>query len=259
MQQRIPLARLYSYASLVAYLAVIASEILGVVVTFTLKQDVINSCSAHYTGSRAGQGSIWGYDNDSGDGPMSAADAARYCESLWSSSRTWDIVWLFVTLLVGAMFVMFSFAYVRQLLDPSSVKVRISRFQQQHHPNQAGMQAPYDPDAAFSYPPPSANMPYSYPPPPGPPPPAGAPPPMYSGRASMDDDYDGDAKTPAAYGYGYNYGPGERQERPNRPGSSRGAEGEQDKRDSGETLRGEDSVKKVQSRHEDDEDDAPRV
>jgi hypothetical protein len=252
-----------------AFAAVIASEILGIVVVYTLKADVINSCTARNTGSIDDDGSIFGSDDNSA--PLSTADAASYCQSLWTSNRTWDIVWLLITLPLGLLFVMLSFAYVRQLLDPSSVKVRISRFQQQHQqqqqpPNQ-GMHGPYDPEAAFSYPPTSS----AYAPPSGPPPSGPGAPPMYSGRPSMDD-WD-DVKSPAGYGYGYNYGPGEREARQsNRAESSRNVAmhpddvddeegGGYSKRDSGETLRGEDTVKKVDSSagHYDDHDGTPRI
>jgi hypothetical protein len=256
---------------LFAFASVIASEVLGVIVTFTLKTDVINSCTAHYTGSTEDDGSIFGNGN-SNSGPLSATDANNYCQSLWSSDRTWDIVWLFVSLFLGSLFVMFSFAYVRQLLDPSSVRVRINRFQQQSRPQQHGMNGPYDPEAAFSYPPNSASA-AMYPPPPGPPPSGPGAPPLYSGRGSMDD-WD-DAKSPTGYGYGYNYGPGEREYQTNRAGSSRNVamhpddeheqEMDRSKRDSAETLRGEESGKKLQSTighgrpHDNDDDDAPRI
>ncbi|UZJ56339.1 hypothetical protein CBS101457_005659 [Exobasidium rhododendri] len=271
--QRLPLAKSYSYLSLFAFAAVIASEILGIIVTFALKTDVINACTVRYTGSVDDDGSIFG-NSSSDDAPLSSADAASYCQSLWNSDRTWDIVWLIVSLCLGALFVMFSFAYVRQILDPSSVRVRINRFQQSNRPQAQGMSGPYDPEAAFTYPPQSGGGNPAYAPPNGPPPSGPGAPPMYSGRPSMDD-WDDDTKSPNAYGYGYNYGPGEREaQTANRAGSSRnvamnyGDEDEQerinDKRDSGETLRGEDTIKKIPStnahgNHYEDGDDTPRI
>jgi hypothetical protein len=245
---------------------VVTSEVLGVIVNYTLKSDVINSCALTYTGSVGNSGYFFG--NSSDDPPMTAAQAATYCESQWSSDRTWDFVWLFITFFVGFAFVCFSFAYVRQLLDPSSVRMRTNRRQQLRQNNAQQASGPYDPDAAFAYPPRSGAS-YQYPPPPGAPPPTGSgAPPGYAGRDSFDDDYDGDTKSPAAYGYGYNYG---QDDNPfNRPGSSRNVAMHPDdvdeipKRDSSETLRGEDTIKKVTSGHghlndEDDDHTTPRI
>jgi hypothetical protein len=203
---------------------------------------------------------------------MTAAEAATYCQSLYSSDRTWDFVWLFITFFLGFAFVCFSFAYVRQLLDPSSVRIRTNRgaFRGRNNQNQQP-NGPYDPEAAFAYPPRSGNNHYA--PPSGPPPPSSGPgaPPNYTGRDSFDDDYDGDVKSPAGYGYGYNYGADENPF--NRPGSSRNVAMHPDdvdddgpKRDSAETLRGEDTIKKVASsshghgQDPDDDDTAtPRI
>lgn len=209
-QQRLILARIYSYLSLLAYAAVLASQILGVIVTFTDKTDVIASCTAYYTGASATSGSWWSSD-DNFLTPMTAQQAAAYCQRLWSSSKTWDIIWLFVSAIVGAFFVMFSFAYVRQLLDPSSVKERVSRFA-----NHQTHQPPYDPAGAFTYPPQTADTPYApYAPPPGPPPaphdPFRDPRPGSSRNVAMHSDDEDDVK----------------------------------KRDSGETLRGDEPVKKT--------------
>lgn len=212
----------------------------------------------------------FGSSNNNSSTPWTEAQASDYCQSLWSSNRTWDYIWLFITFFLGAAFVTFSFAYVRQLIDPNSVQERRSRLPF-HRQRQTELNGPYDPDAAFSYPPGTG----SYQPPPGPPPPMGpsgvAPPPTYTGRDSFDDGYDGDVKSPAAYGYGYNYGPNDSNPFSNRPGSSRNVamhpeEEDEDppRKDSGETLRGEDTVKKVASTqghgHDEHEDDnTPRI
>lgn len=126
--QRLQIARLYSWLSLFAYAAVVASQILAVVVLFAFKSDVLSACSTYYQGQGL-DSSGWWWDDNSGSTPMSAQDALTYCQTLWSKSRTWDIIWLLVTCILGALFVLFGFAYARQLQDPKSVRTRI---QQQH-------------------------------------------------------------------------------------------------------------------------------
>lgn len=279
--QKLPLARTYSFLSLIGFGAVVASQIIGVIVIFAYKNEVLSSCSTFYTSSGNIDNSGWFWSDNNNNVPMSTDDANKYCSTLWSRSRTWEIIWLIVTATIGALFCLFAFAYARQLSDPSSVRSKLpasSQFaQQQQYGNwQGGSGMPYDPEAQHRYPPPPMQ-PNMYAPPSGAP-----PPPEYKVRPSMDD-VDFDAKTPAGeeYGYGYGYGQGQ-QERysyenrishANRPGSSRGVrrnteeDNDQDKgRDSGETLRGDsnaksDSLEKVQNSgtHEEDHDNTPRI
>lgn len=249
--QRLALAKTYTYLSLGALAAVITSEILGVIVIFTLKEEVVDSCVMHYSGSRGGSGGYFWGDSDDVQG-MTPNESREYCETLWGRNRTWDIIWLIVTAIVGTIFVLFGFAYARQLADPSSTAMRRPRnpFQNNWSTHQ------YDPeDSHFRYPP-GPNNPYAYPPPPGPPPDAQDSLPVYKRRPSMED-YDGDAKS-----LGYS---DEEHHAYNRPGSSRSV-----RRDSGETLRGESTAAKdqdapsqtphSQAQHQDnDDDDTPRV
>lgn len=198
--------------------------------------------------------------------PWTEAQASDYCGSLWSSNRTWDCIWLFITFFLGAAFVTFSFAYVRQLFDPNSVQERRSQLPFHRQRQQNDQSGPYDPDAAFSYPPGTGT----YQPPSGSPPMGSGDitaPPIYTGRGSFDDGYEGDVKSPAAYGYGYNYGPNDANPFSNRPGSSRNVamhpnDEEPPKRDSGETLRGEDSINRVastQSHGHNEDGSTPRI
>lgn len=244
------------------------------IVVFAFKTDVIASCATYYQGANVNNdGWFWSDNND--NRTMSPADANKYCQSLWSRSRTWDIIWLIVTFIVGSFFVLFGFAYARQLADPSSIRQKVPtgvQYAQQSAPYNNGvwpssgpMGAPYDPDSQYSYPPAPRNN--AYQPPPGPP-----PPPEYKGRPSMDT-VDFDAKSPIGPDYDYDHmQEGYEYERhvpqANRPGSSRSVrhnddagEEESARRDSGETLRGEDSVKKVQSTvsHGDHDDGTPRI
>lgn len=154
---------------------------------------------------------------------MSQGDATKYCDSLWSRSRTWDIVWLFIAATLGALFVMLSFAFAHQLADPSSVRIRVQ--DQQQRPQHQWVAPPYDPEGAYRYPP-GPNNPYAYPP----------PPPMYQGRPSMDR-YDVDHKDPtgafARHTSSSTDGPAAAAT-DNRTGSGRSV-----RRDSAETLRGD--------------------
>jgi len=276
--QKLPLARTYSFLSLIGFGAVVASQVIGVIVIFAYKSEVISSCTAYYTGAENVNNPGWFWSDNNNNTPMSSSDANTYCATLWSRSRTWEIIWLIVTSIIGTIFCLFAFAYARQLSDPSSVRSKLpasSQFaqqQQQQYGNwQGGSGMPYDPEAQHSYPPPPMQ-PNMYAPPNGAP-----PPPEYKVRPSMDD-VDFDAKTPIGEEYGYDVGGGQQQQRysyennvprANRPGSSRSVrrdvdedEDEDKRRDSGETLRGDPKLEKTQTlaKHEEDHDDGtPRI
>lgn len=275
--QKLVFARLYSFLSLIGFAAVVASQVIGVIVIFAFKSEVISSCTSYYTGAQNVDNPGWFWSDNNNNTPMSAADANTYCSTLWSRSRTWEIIWLIVTALIGAIFCLFAFAYARQLSDPNSVRSKLpasSQYgQQQQYGNwQGGSGMPYDPEAQHRYPPPPMQ-PNTYAPPTGAP-----PPPEYKMRPSMDD-VDFDAKTPAGEEYGYGYGLGQQQQqqrysyenevpRANRPGSSRSVrrevdedEDEDKRRDSGETLRGDTKSEKTQTlaKHEEDHDNTPRI
>lgn len=284
IQQRLSLARTYSWASLLALAAVVASELLGIVVTFTLKTDIVNVCTARNTGRTESDGGLLDI-SPSNNGTLTEAQARTNCESQWSSDRTWTIIWLIVTIFVGTFFVSFSFGYVRQLLDPLSVRERPaatfwSRRQQQGAPSaQYGQGAPYDTDAYYQTPYNGghyANNPYSYPPPPGPPPP-GHVPPHYGQQDRMPPTYDGvnrpssvdldDAKR-APYGH-QQAGPFSDDHQVTdgpRPGSSRGVhaggdEDDDERRGSFDTLKGDDTDAHSKSHNKSPRDDdyVPRI
>ncbi|PWN35740.1 uncharacterized protein FA14DRAFT_104839, partial [Meira miltonrushii] len=201
--QKLPLARSYSFLSLIGFGAVVTSQVIGVIVIFAYKSEVISTCASYYTGAENVDNAGWFWSDNNNNTPMSASDANAYCNTLWSRSRTWEIIWLLVTAILGAIFCLFAFAYARQLSDPNSVRSKLpasSQFaQQQQYGNwQGGAGMPYDPEAQHSYPP-APMQPNTYAPPAGAP-----PPPEYKVRPSMDD-VDFDAKTPVGEEYGYGF------------------------------------------------------
>lgn len=112
-----------------------------------------------------------------------------------------------MTAILGALFVAFSFAFVRQLLDPSSVRIAPRSIfnrqsgagapSQMYAQNPYYNQGPYDPSSQQQrY---DSQAAFSYPPPAGPPPQRENELPLYDsrGRDSLDD-----TKSPVGYGYG---------------------------------------------------------
>lgn len=270
-------ALLYSRLAVPAFLMVIACEILSIFVHYSYKTRVIDDCITRNTGAVAPGSSGWGWFGSGGSGntTMSADDAKNYCNSSWRNDSTWEIVWLVVTILLGIPFVMFSFAFVRQLRNPDSVRVRESgggwwgrrtNSQQPYSAQYANQYAsgPYDPQSqaqAYSYPPaPYGASPYA--------PPSGPPPPPLSTdghrdlpgyeRGDMQGDFDDDRKSPIspAADYGYN-----RRASTSREPNARDGRQLDAAKDSQVTVKLDDDADakpKGFSRHSDD-DDAPRI
>jgi hypothetical protein len=248
--QRLQLARLYTWLSLIAYGAVIASQILGIIVLFTYKNEVLSACSTYYQGNGISD-SGWWWDSNASTTTMSAQDAMNYCQGLWSRSRTWDIIWLLVTLVLGSLFVLFGFAYARQLADPSSVRTRVQR-QQMAPPGafagpvwHSGRDEAYDADATYnvsqtSYPPRAPQGFYA--------PPQDAPP-EYKRRDSADKCPDRPSDDELQSGSNLASS--------SRPASLQQSRRMEEHRGSGETLRGDDPRKYFASHGE--LDTMPRI
>ena len=272
LKTNLNIATLYSKLTIPGFALVIACEVLSIAGHYMFKTRIIDDCIARNTGAVAPSSTFGWLGESSSNTVMSSQDATNYCNSSWRYDSTWEIVWLVVTIVLGVPFVLFGFAFVRQLRDPNSVRVRESNFgwwqrrnNQQPPSAQWGNQyhsAPYDPQSqsqAYSYPPaPYGAGPYAAP--------AGPPPgadghrdlPGYE-RGDMQGDFDDDRKSPVTSPTSYGYtGAG-------RPSSSRERDLRQNDaaKDSQVTIRLDDGAadtkSKAFSRHSHDDDDAPRI
>ncbi|CAL1709740.1 unnamed protein product [Somion occarium] len=200
--QRLALVRIYSITTIISSLLVIAAGFVRTITHFTLKTDLIQECTDLSTGTdivfRFG---IWGprvRDH------LDADEAARFCRDAWSHDSVNEIISLIIEIVLAVFFVTISYAYYRQLLNPTLGRSKVQAPSQQFD---SGYPSHYNPPY-LNY---DAPMAGSYAPPPGPPPPAGgyAPgydamkPPAYSGSGmpdygeSKDDpfsDFDGQVK-----------------------------------------------------------------
>lgn len=266
-RSNLKLALLYSKLTVPGLAVVIAAEILGVVGHYKFKGSIIDKCVTNNTGTVASSGGFFGGSfGNSSNTVMSQADAQSYCNSQWRYDSNWEIVWLVITLLVGIPFVLFSFAYVRELRDPSRVTESSGGWfgrRNQAPSAQFGHQGPYDPQAQAypmnAYPP----APYgAYAPPPGPPPQQQADYnrdlPKYD-RGAMEDDFD-DRKSPISP-VGYSYGAGLGRASSSRDRDPRHLDAA---KDSQVTVKLDDDDSKIGKSkanpfQHDDDDDAPRI
>ncbi|TFK68156.1 hypothetical protein BDN72DRAFT_911745 [Pluteus cervinus] len=165
--QRLIFVRMYAWLSIVAVLILLASGVLGAVLHFTLKNDIINACSTLSEGDEVVFSSFWGPVSTT---VLTADEAQQWCTRAWSHESWTQIVSLLFTLVLGGLFSAVAFSYLRQVLDPSSVAnirppVRVGAYPSHYNP-------PYNGPGNYGY-----NGPYdggayqpSYAPPAGPPP-----------------------------------------------------------------------------------------
>ncbi|KAN0065673.1 hypothetical protein ACQY0O_000803 [Thecaphora frezii] len=275
------MASMYSRVTIPAYLVVVAVQILAIVSHYTLKKDEIEACVTQNTGRKFGDsGGYWWSNTSSNTYTLTEAEARSYCSDQWDDESTWAIVWLIVVVAFGIPFVLFSFAFVRQLLDPASVRVRVQpvwtwgRNSQQAPSSQYANSGPYDPQAqSYAM---GAYPPNQYPPPPQGPygRPPGQPPngndlPDYQRGAHVGEDEFDDHKNSLGgvsagedQGYGYSLG-----HHNTRPGSSRGVDARENEaaKDSQVTVKlddVEDDKSKADVRtktHDGDDGDGPKV
>ncbi|CBQ73409.1 conserved hypothetical protein [Sporisorium reilianum SRZ2] len=268
------LATLYSKLTVPGFVLVIACEVLNIAGHYMFKTRIINDCIARNTGAVAPSSSFGWFGQSSSNTVMSSQDATNYCNSQWRYDSIWEIVWLVVTIVLGVPFVMFSFAFVRQLRDPNSVRVRESNFGWWQRRNQQPPSAqygnrygsgPYDPQSqaqAYSYPPaPYGAGAYA--------PPAGPPPGAFGGegqrdlpgyeRGDVQGDFDDDRKSPVTSPTSYGYsGAG-------RPSTSRDRDERQNDaaKDSQVTIRLDDDAaadtKSKSFGRDSHDDDTPRI
>ncbi|KAF7762084.1 hypothetical protein Agabi119p4_8677 [Agaricus bisporus var. burnettii] len=114
--QRMRLIRVYAYATALDVLLIAGTGLLQIVIHFTLKNDIINACTNL---SKDGSIVVFGFW-----GPrfhdLTNEEASVLCRRDWDRESWQSIVVFLVTTLLVIMFSAIAFAYLRQMLDPTS-------------------------------------------------------------------------------------------------------------------------------------------
>ncbi|KIK68391.1 hypothetical protein GYMLUDRAFT_68254 [Collybiopsis luxurians FD-317 M1] len=199
--QRPQLVRIYAMLSFVTVLIATGGGLLDVIVHFTMKNDIIGECTNLVTGDDV----IYypfGFFGPISHSVIDRDDANSWCISEWNHDSWADIVELLLLIFISSMFSLFSYAYYRQLLDPTSA-ANVVRAPIRGPPS--GFPSHYNPaynasvpSLGYQYGPGYGQQPYGqYAPPPGPPPAmAGADgkPPGYTGGPTYGYEVDDRAK-----------------------------------------------------------------
>jgi len=116
--QKILLVRIYAFLSIGVALIIGATELIRVIVHFAFKSELINECTALATGDTISERfGIWGPTESQ---TLDPEDAQNFCNSAWSHDSFSEILWLLIAVPLSLFFAAVSFAYYRQLLDPTS-------------------------------------------------------------------------------------------------------------------------------------------
>ncbi|EKM56654.1 uncharacterized protein PHACADRAFT_253899 [Phanerochaete carnosa HHB-10118-sp] len=188
VMQTLLLVRLYTFASIVSGLVVVAAGFARTITHFTYKNDLISECTQIAQGEdvtfRFG---IWG---PSVQDQLSPIEAADFCKDAWSHDSFGEIISLLITIVVSGIFIAIAFAYYRQCLDPTSPanaartpasqnRVQEPQFPDHYNPPYMAYDAPQQ----------------TYAPPPGPPPQFGKTDMYEGGAAGFDRQRDADEDT----------------------------------------------------------------
>lgn len=165
-KQKLPLVRAFAYLSVLVTAIIAATGLIDIVVHFTLKTEIINTCVGQAAGGTIYYGGIFGPING---GRISGDTARDWCTHYWNRDSWSDIVAFLLITFLAAFFAGVAFAYFRQLLDPGSpanalrgsAQYRIGAFPSHYNPPYSSNMGPmYGGGSGFR----------SYPAPPGPPP-----------------------------------------------------------------------------------------
>jgi len=117
--QRLPLIRIYALLSVLATAVFIASEVTSVVVHFILKSDILNECTSLATGSTVFVYPFGFFGPEYSDN-LTQAQAQNWCQSVYNNQSWSGIISMLITSLLALLFLAVTFAYYRQVLDPTS-------------------------------------------------------------------------------------------------------------------------------------------
>ncbi|GAA5873348.1 hypothetical protein JCM1840_000032 [Sporobolomyces johnsonii] len=105
----IRLVRSYFWGSATVAVVVTAAEIMRVVVHFTDKADIINTCESSYS-------------SDISNGTATSADVTSYCTDQWQNNSYVDIALLLFSFFLSFFFASLTASYLHQLQNPQLLR-----------------------------------------------------------------------------------------------------------------------------------------
>jgi hypothetical protein len=115
--QKAPMVRIFAWLSLLVILIIAAVGLIRIVIHFTFKSSIINTCTNANTGDIVFFTSFWGPISG---GTLSPSEAGAWCNRAYNRDSWSEIVGFLVTTVIAGFFASVNFAFFRQVLDPTS-------------------------------------------------------------------------------------------------------------------------------------------
>ncbi|PVG01667.1 hypothetical protein CPB86DRAFT_781472 [Serendipita vermifera] len=122
LSQKIPLVRIYAWLSVISALVAVAIEILRLVLHFVFKGQLLNGCKKDLQGASETITSGSVFDPQRTTRLLTDSDIQRICNNAWNKGVFQAVAWMLVAMIMGTIFSMTSFAYYRQLVNPSLLR-----------------------------------------------------------------------------------------------------------------------------------------
>ncbi|KIM41245.1 hypothetical protein M413DRAFT_445282 [Hebeloma cylindrosporum] len=161
-REKLPLVRGFAYLSILVTAIVAAIGLIDVVIHFTLKDEIISTCTKQTEGGTIYYGGIFGPIDG---GTVNAGEARDWCNRYWNRDSWSDIITFLLLTFVAGFFATVAFAYFRQVLDPTSpanalrgpAQHRTGAFPSHYNPPYGGGGPGYYPYPAPQGPPPDQD------------------------------------------------------------------------------------------------------
>jgi len=118
MTQRHQLVRIYAMLSFVTVLIATGGGLLEVIIHFTMKNNIISECEQLIQGDQVFY--PFGFLGPVGHTFVNQQDSTEWCTNEWNHDSWANIVELLILITLSTIFSLFSFAYYRQLQNPTS-------------------------------------------------------------------------------------------------------------------------------------------
>ncbi|KAG8755103.1 hypothetical protein FRC14_004363 [Serendipita sp. 396] len=146
IMSRLPLVRIYAYLSAFGVVAVVAIEVIRLVLNNVYKKAILDECFKELRGLTltTTTGSIFNPNTTST--VLTDGQAKDLCNDWWVKSIWRNVGWLVVALFLGIMFALVNIAYYRQLADPALLRTQAPSAAYRMEAMRYGNNQPYNDD-----------------------------------------------------------------------------------------------------------------
>ncbi|KAG8834851.1 hypothetical protein FRC17_006783 [Serendipita sp. 399] len=124
IMSRLPLVKIYAYLSVVGVLAVVAIEVIRLVLHNVFKKAILDQCVKEVTGLTLTTTTGSFFNPSTSSTTVDPAQAQKLCNDWWVKAIWKDVGWIMIALVFGIIFALVNIAFYRQLADPSLLRTQ---------------------------------------------------------------------------------------------------------------------------------------